>query len=101
MFCALCKRAVSVEELIYISLWEMQQAAQEGFNPFETPGIDNSSSMEIASLSGISAEQILQSWRQRVMTDTTDWGLCPACAEAFYRIGKRRGPKRFSPKYFV
>ena len=88
MLCDLCTSTVAANEVVRIPLREMQQAIREGFNPFKTPGIDMSTSTGLASLFGISDEKIFQDWRQRVMADTTDWGLCPTCAKAFRRPSK-------------
>jgi len=67
----------------------MQQAVRHGFNPFKTPGINMASSAGLASAFGISAEESFQEWRQRLLADTTDWGLCGACADAFHKAIKK------------
>lgn len=63
----------------------MKQAVRGGFNQFKTPGIDMSLAGGIGSLFGLSAQQMFQDWRQRLMTDTTDWGLCSVCVKAFHQ----------------
>jgi hypothetical protein len=83
MICDFCNRTISASEVVVISLHEMQQAVRNGFNPWKTPGLDMSSTSGLASAFGFSSETVFAHWRQRVMTDTTDWGLCPTCAEAF------------------
>ncbi len=89
MYCDLCNKPISANEMVRIPLRDMQQAVREGFNPFETPGIDMSASVGRASMYGMSVEQAFQGWRQQVIADTTDWGLCPMCAEAFRRATRR------------
>jgi hypothetical protein len=61
----------------------MKKAVRDGFNPFKTRGIDMSVAIRLGELGGISKEELFQDWRQRVLSDTTDWGLCPTCAKAF------------------
>jgi hypothetical protein len=87
-YCDLCNKTISANEVVRIPLREMQQAVRDGFNPFKTPGINMSASTGVASAFGMGIEQIFQGWRERLMADTTDWGLCPACAEAFRRSSK-------------
>jgi hypothetical protein len=85
--CDLCNKTIAANEMVRIPAREMQQAIREGFNPYKTPGIDMSVSEQIALRLGIgrSPEEVFQVWRQKVMADAGDWGLCPACADAFRR----------------
>jgi hypothetical protein len=85
MYCDLCNKVISSGEVVRIPLREMQKAVRDGFNPFKTTNVDVSSAMGLAGLFGLGSEQVFKEWRQRLMTDTTDWGLCSACAEAFRR----------------
>jgi nucleoid-associated protein YgaU len=85
MNCDLCGKTISLYEMVRIPAREMQQAVRHGFNPFETPGIDMSASTALVSAIGLGVKQLFQDWRQRVMADTTDWGLCPTCAGALRR----------------
>ena len=96
MYCDLCNKTISANEMVRIPLREMQQAVRDGFNPFKTPGIDMSASGTLASAFGISVEEVFQDWRQRVMADTTDWGLCPACAGALRRWQTPTGERDYS-----
>lgn len=96
MYCDLCNKTISANEMVRIPLREMQQAVRDGFNPFKTPGIDMSPSGTLASAFGISVEEVFQDWRQRVMADTTDWGLCPACAGALRRWQTPTGERDYS-----
>ena len=88
MNCDLCNQEISAKQLVRIPIKEMQQAVRKGFNPFKTPGIDTSTSSAIATMFGLSADETFQDWRQRVMVDTSDWGLCSACEKAFRRASK-------------
>lgn len=88
-YCDLCNKTISSSEVVRIPLRQMQQAVRDGFNPFKTPGIDMGASGGLASAFGISSEQMFQGWRQKLMTDTTDWGLCAACADAFHKASRR------------
>jgi hypothetical protein len=83
MYCDLCNKTVSSSEIVRIPLREMQRAVREGFNPFQTPGINTVGLIGLTELFGISSNQTFQHWRAKVMADTTDWGLCLACAGAF------------------
>ncbi len=85
MVCDLCNKTISANELVVIPLQKMQQAVRNGFNPWKTPGLDMSSSSGLSSMFGLTPETVFVHWRQRLMTDTTDWGLCPSCAETFRR----------------
>lgn len=87
--CDLCNKQIATYEVVRIPLSEMQQAVLEGFNPFKTPGIDIP---KLGAAFGIGDEQMFQQWRKRLMADTTDWGLCPTCTEAF------RGVRSFDYK---
>lgn len=96
MNCDLCGKTISPNEMVRIPLREMQQAVRDGFNPFKTPGIDMAASGALAPAFGISVEEMFHDWRQRVMADTTDWGLCPACAGAFRRWKTPTGERDYS-----
>ena len=89
--CDLCSHPIDTTKLIRIPLREMQQAVYGGFNPFKIPEIDTSLTIGFVSIFGFNAEQTFQYWRQKVMTDTTDWFLCPKCAEAFKKYAKLAG----------
>jgi hypothetical protein len=86
--CDLCNKVATAVEITRIPLNKLQQAVRDGFNPFKTPGIDMSATAAYGSiislLSGV-GDASFQAWRQAVLTDTTDWGLCSACAESFRR----------------
>jgi hypothetical protein len=91
MNCDLCNAPLSSSEIVFIPLREMQQAVQRGFNPFKTKGIDLSAQTGLAGAFGLSTDLMFQNWRQRLMADTTDWGLCPACLKAYREAtGKAR-----------
>jgi len=77
--CDLCNRPLSASEVIRIPLREMQDAARAGFNPFTC--IDDL--IPLKGIGGISDEEHYRHWRQMVMNDTTDWGLCSSCALVF------------------
>ena len=97
MNCDLCGKTISSSEIVRIPSRGMQQAVRDGFNPFQAPGIDMSASVAVASTFGMSVEQVFQHWRQKVTTDTTDWGLCSACAAVFRRSSKRAPAPKAKP----
>ncbi len=83
MNCDLCNKTISAAEVVRIPLREMQQEVRKGFNPFKTAGIDLSLTTGLGGVFGMSGDDMYRDWRQRVLSDTTDWGLCPDCARAF------------------
>jgi len=91
MRCDLCTKELVPGRIEYVLLREMQKAVREGFNPFQAPGINLSGLTGLTGLFGISDDQTYQYWRAKVMADTSDWGLCFACAEAF-RKATKSGP---------
>jgi len=76
--CDLCNKSISVSEMTVIPGKDFQQAVQGGFNPFTTPGIEMSNNITF-SLS-------FPSWRQMVLNDTSNWGLCQNCARTFRSV---------------
>jgi hypothetical protein len=87
MRCDLCGHEITETQQNVVPLSKMRQAAQDGFNPYKTIGIDMSMMLSEIASAGVtlSPDQIYQMWRKQVMKDTTDWGLCPVCAPAFGR----------------
>ena len=83
--CDLCNKQIKFHETVHIPLRELQEAVREGFNPYQTYGIDMSEVKIRTSLMGVSPEQMFQHWQQKVMADITDWNLCTECDEAFRR----------------
>jgi hypothetical protein len=64
----------------------MRQAIRDGLNPWKTPGFKMSALAGIGELFGLGTDVLFNHWRQRVMTDTTDWGLCPVCTDALNQL---------------
>ena len=52
---------------------QIRKAVQAGLRP-------DSNSVELGAAFGMSKEDTQQAWIQQVMTDNTDWLLCPACS---------------------
>ncbi len=81
--CDLCGEQHTDTSVVSISPDRLQQAVRDGFNPYQTPGINLQDLVVRASAMGLNREEVFPLWVQRVMTDTTDWGICPACDSAF------------------
>ena len=88
MNCDLCNKEISATEMVRIPVKEMQQAVRASHNPLKTPGIDTTVPGTLGSLLGLNAQEIFEGWRQRAMSETMDWGLCPTCAKAFRQASK-------------
>jgi hypothetical protein len=70
--CDLCNVPVGANATSY-SASQIRRAVHAGLRP-------NSTSVELGAAFGMSKEATEQAWIQQVMTDMTDWLLCPACS---------------------
>ena len=70
--CDLCSVPLGVNSTRY-SASQIRQAVRAGLRP-------NSTSVELGAAFGMSKETTNNAWTQQVMTDNTDWLLCPSCS---------------------
>lgn len=92
MHCDLCNETISANELVRVPLREMQRAVRNGYNPFKSRRM--SGTVRLGKLGGLSTNEMYLNWSQKVLSDTTDWGLCPPCAKHFQAAsGERALPK--------
>ena len=81
MVCDLCNTSVTAADGTRVPALVMRGAVLRGFNPFTTPGFENNAStLELlgVNLAGAAAE-----WRNRALTDDSDWMLCQSCHKRF------------------
>ena len=70
--CDLCSVPLGANPTRY-SASQIRKAVRAGLRP-------NSTSVELGAAFGMSKEATQQAWIQQVMTDNTDWLLCPTCS---------------------
>jgi hypothetical protein len=90
-YCDICGATVQSNALTVVALRQMQQAVRDGFNPYQTSGIDMSRSLAVGRAGGLTAAQLFAEWRRTLMQDTTDWKLCRDCLTAFQRAALDSG----------
>jgi hypothetical protein len=83
--CDICSKSVARSEIKFHSAATIKRAIGAGFNPWKTPGFDMSITDGLSGIFGMAGQETYPTWRQRAMADTTDWGLCSTCAQAFAR----------------
>jgi hypothetical protein len=74
--CDFCSAVMLREKMTFIPAGEMQHAVRSGFHPFGKAGIAIARSVP---------DEVVQKWRQKALSDNTNWGLCPNCSTAFAR----------------
>jgi hypothetical protein len=79
--CDLCDK--STDTFVRIPAATFQQAVQDGFNPFTTPGIKMPS---LAPAFGMSDAAAFAGWKKLALSEKSDWGLCAECASAFQKF---------------
>ena len=82
--CDLCSKEVSLTALVSVATRDIQKAVRDGFNPFETPGINMPDPETLFPGHNPSPEEMYEIWRERTMIDSTVdyWYLCPDCDRA-------------------
>lgn len=90
-YCDICGATVQSTALTVMPLRQMRQAVREGFNPYQTSGLDMSRSLAVGRAGGLSAAQLFAEWQRTLMQDTTDWKLCRDCLAAFQRVPRDSG----------
>jgi hypothetical protein len=70
--CDLCSVPLGADATRYSSA-QIKKAVRTGLRP-------DSTVFELSAAFGMSKGAAEQAWLQRVMTDKTDWLLCPACS---------------------
>jgi hypothetical protein len=73
--CDLCNLPLSQDSTRY-SASQIRKAVRAGLRP-------NSTSIELGAAFGMSKEDTITEWKKRVMTDNTDWCLCPSCSSKY------------------
>jgi hypothetical protein len=71
--CDLCNTPIGANAKRYSAL-QMREAVRAGLRPDSTGPL-----AALAMVSGGSIEEMNAGWVQQVMTDTTDWAMCPTC----------------------
>ena len=84
--CDICSKTLTRSEIKFHTAATMHQAIRYGLNPWKTPGINMTISSGVGSVFGLNSDEQYRHWRQRVMTDTTDWGLCSDCTQAVSQV---------------
>ncbi len=89
--CDLCNKTLSADDQYRISSRRMQEAVQDGFNPYKSSsGIKMP---RIGSMFGIADDNMYREWADRVLSDPTDWILCLECHTAFTILGPKARSK--------
>ncbi len=70
--CDLCNTPIERDAKRY-SASQMKIAVRKGLRPPAT-------TVQLGAALGLSRDEVLATWIQRVMADTTDWAFCPSCA---------------------
>jgi Zn-dependent oligopeptidase len=84
MKCDLCSTGVSESSSTRIPNAAFRTVVRSGFNPFETPGCNLPASVKSQLAMGVSSRsQAAAGWKQRALSDTTDWVLCSSCFAAY------------------
>lgn len=81
MVCDLCNTSVTVGNSARVPALTMRSAVLRGFNPFTMPGFGKVSA--VFEQLGVSVEPAAAAWKERALTDATDWLLCDGCHRAF------------------
>ena len=97
--CDLCNRVMATSVLARIPLKDMQRAARKGFNPYKLPDMQMPTPQVLSAKLKPSDEQLFQLWRQKVLEDTTDWRLCPDCAQAFFKHAEAAAQQEAEPRH--
>lgn len=79
MKCDLCSSAITQSEGVRISNGSFRAAVRRGFNPFQTPGCSLPPSTKAQLAMGVSRSELAGGWKQRALSDATDWVLCRSC----------------------
>lgn len=76
--CDLCSKPLTADHERFMAA-HMRKAVELGLSPPHTMN-------ELAAAMGMTRSAYVSSWRQRVMTDHTDWLLCRDCAAVTRRL---------------
>ncbi len=85
--CDVCSRTLRRDLIVFQSAGAIRNAIRDGFNPWATPAVNLPGAAD-PDPSGPDPRQY-QAWRDMAMTDTSAWGLCPACASAINEVRAR------------
>lgn len=97
-FCDLCGDPDS--QLITVSSVVFRAYLDKGFNPYKTPGIDMSRSIQMSRALGTAAkfndeeelkEALFQNWKKLASENFTDWALCHKCSDAYNKAINKSG----------
>ncbi len=75
--CDICGGDISSVGTHRVTATEFKGIMRRGYNPYDT----GRAPLTHAFLWGLSSDDASAGWRQLVERDTSDWGLCKACAE--------------------
>jgi len=76
--CDLCNVLIGPADVHRVSNGEFKTIVDQGYDPYARGRMPVLATDFLVSLTG--TEAALSGWRQMVARDTTDWGLCAACA---------------------
>lgn len=80
--CDLCNTPLGANATRF-SASQVKEAVRAGLRP-------SSISFELGAAFGMSKEDSERAWIHRVMTDNTDWLLCPACRARYEQYASRK-----------
>lgn len=88
MPCDFCNADITADEIVVVGRTDMASAVRAGYNPFASGRMKKLAS-RIAVMAGSTLDDVYRDWRTRALASNTDWGLCPACANAFRKATPR------------
>lgn len=83
--CDVCSRALPRPQIKFHSAGAIRNAIRDGFDPWTTPRIIMPGALREDPPSEPDPRRY-QDWRDMAMTDTSEWGLCPACTNAISEV---------------
>ncbi|HEU4945784.1 MAG TPA: hypothetical protein VFT31_01390 [Kribbella sp.] len=75
--CDICNAGLAGSDSHQVSADEFKGIAEQGYDPFAT----GRANLGLAGILGLDRLTAYAGWRQMVMANTTEWGLCGECSK--------------------